>query len=274
MQVKTKNLVTPSYFGKTRQELFGCYHEPQGNTVRSCGFVLCCPMGRDYIFSHRTFRQLAIRLSLAGFPVLRFDYYGCGDSAGEGEDGTVERWLTDIDTAIEELQARSGITKVSLAGFRLGATLATLTGTHHNNIESLILWDPVIDGAEYVEDLIKSHTRWLRLQVLRSNAPSKTGRTHEILGFPLTSALEENIKKIDLSSITAPPAPRILFMTSTEKSDPDTFIKHLENLDSAVDHQSIPWPDFWIDTEQLQDVLMPPVRILQALVAWATEVLS
>jgi hypothetical protein len=31
------------------------------------------------------------------------------------------------------------------------------------------------------------------------------------------------------------------------------------------------WPEFWTGGEELDDVLMPPARILQAIVGWAQE---
>ena len=53
--------------------------------------VLCYPGGQEYIRSRRAFRQLAIRLSSAGFPVLRFDYHGCGDSSGDDDEGKISQ---------------------------------------------------------------------------------------------------------------------------------------------------------------------------------------
>src|SRR5437773_7734152 len=73
--------VVPFYFGSPDKLLFGCYHEPSLERRRKCAVVVCQPVGHEYINSHRALRQLAARLCDAGFPVLRFDYYGCGDSS-------------------------------------------------------------------------------------------------------------------------------------------------------------------------------------------------
>ena len=114
-KVKT---VEPFYFG-TAGSLFGCYHAPQGAKRRDSGVVLCNPMGFEYIRAHRAYRQLAIRLSHAGFPVLRFDYYGCGDSGGRSEEGEIGRWQEDISSAIDEIKERAGLERVCLIGMRL-----------------------------------------------------------------------------------------------------------------------------------------------------------
>jgi len=75
--------VRPFYFGAPGKELFGCLHAPEPDCCLDCGVVVCQPFGHEYVNSHRALRQLAKRLVDAGFPVLRFDYYGCGDSRGE-----------------------------------------------------------------------------------------------------------------------------------------------------------------------------------------------
>jgi uncharacterized protein len=71
-------------------------------------------------------RQLAARLVRVGFQVLRFDYFGTGDSYG----GTGKETLQtgeDIETAIEKLT-----TAVDLAGLRLGANLSARVAAHRS----------------------------------------------------------------------------------------------------------------------------------------------
>lgn len=70
--------------------------------------VFCHPLGDEYIRFHRAYRQLAVRLSQVGFPVLRFDLYGCGDSSGDSAEITVQQWLTDIATAVAEIRRSGG----------------------------------------------------------------------------------------------------------------------------------------------------------------------
>ena len=38
-----------------------------------------------------------------GFPLLRLDYSGCGESAGEFDDGSIARWAKDAEVLIEKL---------------------------------------------------------------------------------------------------------------------------------------------------------------------------
>jgi pimeloyl-ACP methyl ester carboxylesterase len=263
---------TPCYFGPEESRLFGCRHEPRHGSEGKCGVVLCYPIGREYIFTHRAFRQLAILLSRAGFPVLRFDYYGCGDSSGEGVDGDLDRWTDDIGAAIDELRARCGIERICLAGFRLGATLAVRAALRRDEVEGLALWDPVVDGRSYLDDLIRAHDRWSRTQGLAPQAASRAGFPREILGFPLSQSIEEDLRAADLSTIPRLPARRVLLLASTDRSELGRLDRRLQELGATVDRQDIPWPEFWTESGDLHDVLMPPVRILQAIVGWGTGV--
>jgi pimeloyl-ACP methyl ester carboxylesterase len=92
-------------------------------------------------------RQLAVRLSQSGHHVLRFDYYGTGDSLGAERDGDVASWRDDIETAVTELKDMTGVAKVSLVGLRLGANLAAeVSARHPDDIDSLVLWEPLPAG--------------------------------------------------------------------------------------------------------------------------------
>ena len=83
-----------------------------------------------------------------GFPVLRFDPDGTGDSAGSDEDpGRVRAWIDSLKTAVLEVQGLSGATEVSLLGLRLGAALAVLAATELGGVASLVLWAPVTSGS-------------------------------------------------------------------------------------------------------------------------------
>src|SRR5918992_3821916 len=113
--------MNPFFFGSSQQPLYGVYHPPKARVPRRIGVVLCYPLWQEYMRAHRAFRQLAILLAKAGFPVLRFDYFGTGDSGGDSESGDVAQWTADVCTAIDELKDTAGVRSVSLVGLRVGA---------------------------------------------------------------------------------------------------------------------------------------------------------
>ena len=136
--------MTAFHFGSRQRRLFGYYEPAQANLSKVRAVLLCHPMGNEQVFAYRTMRQLAARLVRAGFHVLRFDYFGTGDSYGDTGEGDLEGWCDDVETAIEELKDITGATRVDLAGLRLGANLSARVAAHRpKEINKLILWEPL-----------------------------------------------------------------------------------------------------------------------------------
>ncbi len=138
----------PFYFGPGR-ELFGFYHPSPAS--HGTAVVLCPPLGAEQIRCHRLYRQLAHGLADSGFPVLRFDYYGTGDSAGHSRDVDWMRCLADVATATTELRARSGAPRILAFGTRLGANAAL--GSIAAGLAGVVAWDAVHDGGALVREL-------------------------------------------------------------------------------------------------------------------------
>src|SRR5712671_4241619 len=136
--------MTAFHFGSRQRRLFGYYEPALANFSKVRAVLLCHPMGNEQIFAYRTMRQLATRLVRAGFHVLRFDYFGTGDSYGDTGEGDLASWCDDIETAIEELKEITGATKVDMVGLRLGANLSARVAFHRpGEINKLILWEPL-----------------------------------------------------------------------------------------------------------------------------------
>lgn len=136
--------MTAFHFGTRERRLFGHYEPAQANFGKEQAALLCHPFNNEQVFAYRTMRQLAARLARAGFHVLRFDYFGTGDSYGDTGDGNLAGWCADIATAIEELKDITGVANVNLAGLRLGANLsAQVAALLPKEVAKLVLWEPV-----------------------------------------------------------------------------------------------------------------------------------
>lgn len=262
--------IEPFYFGTTQKPLFGCYHAPQSRSARDCSVVLCYPMGQEYIRSHRAYRQLAVRLTNVGFPVLRFDFYGCGDSAGNCEQGQVGQWLTDISTAIDEIRGRCRLGKVCLVGLRLGAALSMMVGAKRGDIEGLVLWDPVVSGSAYIEELTTLHREMQRLSYGKSERCIKGEKHTEILGFPLMDSLLTDLEKIDLLAIRQKPANNMLIIDCNEGASEGQLGEHLKRIGAHLEYQHLPSPKIWVQDPYKALV---PAQILHSVASWICEVL-
>lgn len=256
----------PFYFGASKTRLYGCYHSPGPSYTRNTGIVLCYPTDDEYIYSHRAFRQLAVRLANAGFPVLRFDYYGCGDSSGEFVDADIHRWQDDISKAIEELKVRSGTTSICLIGRRLGGTLSMLTGIERDDVESIVLWDVILKGKAYVSELISRHKSFENIHVKSPQYPPQIDNgSSEFLGFTYGNPLLDGLNSLDLLKIERRSANRILFIESNERPTEASLMQHFEDIGTQIDYQHVYVPTF-SDADGLKTLV--PNEILRAIVTW------
>ena len=259
----------PLYFGNSEQRLFGCLHEPEPTRIRDCSVLICQPMGHEYVNSHRALRQLAVRLADAGFPVLRFDYFGCGDSSGDAEEGSIAQWLDDVSQAILEAKHRSASSRVCLVGLRLGASLSTLAAALRHDVASLVLWDPVIDGRMYLEGLVSFQKEMLRFRP----KPPRRNRAEwpiDIIGFPVTRILHEEIDSIDLLAISKKPADNALIIRTDEGNVQHDLDARLERLGVSVTFARVEAPYIWLPT--VDGSLLVPGPVLQAITSWISRI--
>jgi len=176
---------------------------------RTGGIVICNPIGDDLCRAHRPLRHLAERLAAAGFPVLRFDYRGTGDSSGdEHESGRVAGWLSDVALAAEEVRARSGVGRVSLVGLRAGATLAAVAA-RANEVDSVVLWSGYPTGAAFVEDIVRTHRLHRKLEPHAFSGGPPAAGGEEALGFFLSDETIAGLRALDLAEV---PGPRALLV--------------------------------------------------------------
>ncbi|MBI4635609.1 MAG: alpha/beta fold hydrolase [Candidatus Rokubacteria bacterium] len=148
------------FFNHAGVQLFGMLHLPsgggQGDHRRlGAGFVFCDAYADEAFRAHREMVVYARRLAREGFAVLRFDYRGCGDSAGDFEDFALPHWLADIRRALDLLEAR-GVTTLGLLGLRFGATLAATVAAEDQRVNRLIMWAPVVSAPKYIQVLLMS----------------------------------------------------------------------------------------------------------------------
>ena len=148
---------TPFYFETGDYSLFAVLHEPELTSVSKV-FVFCHPFAEEKLWTHRVYVNMARELCQRGYAVLRFDYMGNGDSDGVFEDSTVKTNIADINAAIEYVKTKyDSLDEINLLGLRLGATYACHVALQRKDISQLILWDPILDGSRYMQEILRSN---------------------------------------------------------------------------------------------------------------------
>lgn len=256
----------PFYFGKPNKQLFGNYHRPASTAQFKDGVVvLCYPLGDEYVQSHRTYRQLATRLARVGLPTLRFDFYGCGNSAGEDIDATLDQWLDDIHTAIELARERSGAQQVYLVGLRFGSALAALAADRYGDIARLVLWETVSSGSGYWEDITDWHDHLVRMFLSAPDQVVNDANAVERVGFVFSRSMIDDLHNIDLTTLTHKPANQVLIMERAEEAAVQAVGAHFEKLGSSVEYQYRTSPIIWREDP---DKALVPFQVVQAIVDW------
>jgi uncharacterized protein len=247
--------LTPFHFGDPVAPLFGTLHPALQEPRDPAGAVLCAPILFEYMAAHRALRQLANRLAQGGTAALRFDWYGTGDSAGGSADGDPARWRRDLDAARVELTRRLHDAPPSVVGLRFGAALALQAqlSPEAPDVPALVLWEPVLDGAAYVDELLgRQHEQYGAV-------------TDEVLGYPFSTALRSAITIVDLRSAPPPRAGRVL-VVETGAPDPArrALVDRWCDAGARAEHRVVTGPPFW----QEPGKTVVPMQAIQAIVSW------
>lgn len=248
--------MNPLYFGSRERRIFGIYEPAAGVVTRSQAVVLCHPWGSEYIYAHRSMRRLALKLSMAGYHTLRFDFFGTGDSAGEMPDADLRGWETDVESAIEGLEDIVGTAHVSLIGLRLGANIAAAVAARRSReIDALVLWDPIVSGAEYLREL-------------GVTLSDERAGPLEVQGFPLTHSMLREFQSIDLRAVISAPPVRSLMLVTQRKPPHDSLTAAPAAPDAApaltLEYMTAECP--WVESATISGAV--PVPVIQRIVEW------
>jgi uncharacterized protein len=195
------------FFQAYGRDLLAAVHISPRLHPRSVAVLLCNPFGEEAARAHRLYRVMARKLEDAGYSAMRFDYSGTGDSSGDIADFGIEDWLQDIAAAADQLRRESGVQRIVLVGLRLGGTFAALCAQRGLlRAAHVLLWDPVVEGAEYLRELGRAHRAYMQAELGRpfaiaadDDGTDDVSRLQEALGTPIGTRLRSELAGIDLA---------------------------------------------------------------------------
>jgi len=270
------------FFGPPGGRLYAMLHAPAAGKETEGAWIVCAPYGEECGFARQLLVEWARALSAEGFWVMRFDYRGHGDSSGEFEQFTAEDLVDDISAAAAELERRAGVQCTGLCGLRLGATLAAVAAGRGKSDPLLVLWEPIVRGERYVNDMLRS--------VVASRQPGETTRTREQLkqrmatgepvflrGRGLTAAICESIASLDLPSIGRPTtSPVLIVQTAAARGEaPRRALVELQACyarTAPADLSVVVTPPLWDGRlEKEHEARVRPADLFGTTLAWVRE---
>jgi len=237
-------LSEPLYFPAAAPRLFGWLHRPAAD-CGATGVVICKPFGYELLVGHRSLRAFAEMAAAAGIPALRFDYQGTGDAAEIDPDADqIEWWTRDVVAAVDELRARTGVSRICLLGFRLGALIATLAAARCESVTGLVLVAPVTSGRSYLREL---RTQQLAARVdasaddaARVAAEGEAGGAVDVAGHAMSAATVAALAGLELTAQAAPHRASILIIDRDDLPAAQTWYRSLRAAGTDAEYLTLP----------------------------------
>ena len=177
----------------------GYFHGARGRI----GVVLCGPWGYQDLCARTAWRMFAEQLAAAGFPSLRFDYPGAGNSLGDLDGRTLADWTAAAQGAAAQLRKLSGVEDIILAGLGHGAVVAVEACRAGLEAKGLVLFAPVASGRRFAREM----STWSAFaDISRSERPADADAT-EVAGFTFPGAFMRAIRAFDLKAVERAPSP-------------------------------------------------------------------
>ncbi|MDD2720466.1 MAG: hydrolase 2, exosortase A system-associated [Gallionella sp.] len=203
--------IEPFFLDGGHGSLF-CLHLYPANTPPRGSILYLHPFAEEMHKSRRMASLQARRMAAQGYSVLQVDLTGCGDSAGDFADASWQIWLDDARRAHGWLASKAAA-PIILWGLRTGASLAVDLARELSDIQQLILWQPVTNGDQYLNQFLRIK---LASEMLGSGqsqndtqslrAKLQAGENIEVGGYRLSPAMASELACLNLSAMP-PPCP-------------------------------------------------------------------
>ncbi len=253
----------PLFFKSGERSLFGIF-EP-AMTPCKCVAVICNAFEPEHVGCHRALKKLGERLTRLGIDVFRFDFAGMGDSSGDFDMMDMSQWQADVNAAVDLTRRRFRCKKVVLLGVRMGATMAALTCVSRGDIDAAVLWEPVLDGATFVDDQRLVHNTPTPDGILLPPINANADRITEIVGLQFTDPLLAAFAETSLADLVWPPHTKVQVVTNMAGASSSRVAEMLAAQAVDLEHIHVKSPLVWIDHEQV------PGAVLQAISEWVQQ---
>lgn len=234
-----------------RRKIFHLLFEPGAGAAHTSVLFLhafCDEMN----MSRHIVASCARRLAESGCNVMVLDLTGCGDGAGEFKDADWSTWAEDAGFALDWLAAEFGL-PVSVWGLRLGGLLAAQLAHNRTDVNSLLLWQPVLNGEQQIDQFLRLETAATAFrQGARFDRSSlwdvlRGGGSLEIAGYELPSQLAMEMSTVRLGDLS--PQTSVHWLEINPMANPSApaqnVISRWQDQGVQVSFEQVPIEPFW-----------------------------
>jgi pimeloyl-ACP methyl ester carboxylesterase len=234
--MKTRHL----WFGSGNYSLLGHLDVPQEDCVGT-GVVIVPPFGWEEVCSYRPLRFMAQTFARMGFPTLRYDLPGTGDSSGGAQDpGLFESWINSVEDAACELRYSAGVENVTVVGIHLGAILALIAASRGADFQAMALWGPAARGRTILRELRALANIERAESLAEQDAPPQPIPGFVASGFLIAPEMQRALEDLDISALSWPRFKRILLLSRDDLPPDAKLIAALQrsaaNVHMAAGH--------------------------------------
>lgn len=201
------------------------------------GVLMVSPWGFEELTIRKSWRILAEQLAAAGYPALRFDLPGTGNSAGAQTDvTTLDAWRAAIDAGAEVLRKARGCERIVLLGQGLGALLALEAAARLPGTAAAVALAPSAPGRMGMREL----ELWGAMLAAAHNIPAGKGEGEAlcVAGFALSAGLAEDLRRLDPRKLALPAGLPVLLLARAERPADSDLAQALAAAGAAVETRS------------------------------------
>ncbi|HUQ10649.1 MAG TPA: alpha/beta fold hydrolase [Steroidobacteraceae bacterium] len=267
----------PQFFSNARrQRLYSVLHlADEARTQADFAVVFCAPLFDEKLWSHRVLVNYARSLASQGIPVLRFDYFGDGESEGRFEEATVTSRIADILDAVAFCRSRAGVRRVFLLGLGYGAALALSAGKS-GAVDGVVAWAPVMSGQQYASDLLRAHlgAQMVLHRKVIHDREALTRQIHDggsvnIEGYEIANPFFSELLATDTRRLIEEQPTRVALVqiAPVERIDPQ-YAPIAESAGTRVQFFAVRELKFWM---QQKTIFSPCAQLFQRTTQWLNE---
>ncbi len=262
----------PLYLMGGADPIFAVFHPVAERCPVETAVLISPPFGFDDLCSYRSRRTWAQHLAAAGYPTLRIDLPGTGDSGGSPFDpARLQVWVEAAGAAADWLRATSGCRQLAAIGIGLGGIVLCAAIAAGVAVDALVLWATPARGRTFVREL-RAFGSLGDARLAREELPQAELEPGAIAagGFALSRETIEALGRFDAAG---PPDPdrgpcRVLLLGRDGVGVDERLRAHLER--SGVDVAVAPGHGFGAMMGPPHDA-KPPVGVMELVQSWLHE---